>query len=279
MNRTIYDKARTMMNESNLPPHLWGQAVLTATYLINRSPSSSIDNKIPAKIKNAEFNLKKIKTFGCMAWVNVMPRGDKLSSRAIPARMVGYNINGYTLWDPNTDKIIVSRDVRFDESKISYENCKNKICIQEVNNENIIQHKIEDEHDKGMEHKDYSSEEKDISEPNVSENKVLKPSYVTKSGREVKQPDYLKTYDLYCLLSSENDPATYKEAIGQSAEWKTAIEKELNSLKHQETWIETELPKNKKAIDTKWIFKTKSDGTRKARIVARGFQQRTDEYV
>lgn len=38
------------------------------------------------------------------------------------------------------------------------------------------------------------------------------------------------------------------------------------------TWKETELPSGKKAIDTKWIFKTKQDGRKKARLVAKGFQ-------
>lgn len=35
-------------------------------------------------------------------------------------RMIGYANNGYKLWNPKTDEIIVSRDVRFDENNTRY---------------------------------------------------------------------------------------------------------------------------------------------------------------
>lgn len=38
LNCTIYEKARSILDESNLPRYLWGHAVITATYLLNRSP-------------------------------------------------------------------------------------------------------------------------------------------------------------------------------------------------------------------------------------------------
>lgn len=38
-------------------------------------------------------------------------------------------------------------------------------------------------------------------------------------------------------------------------------------------WTVTTLPKGKKAIDAKWIFKTKKDRVKKAHVVARGFQE------
>lgn len=109
-----------MLDESNLPRHLWGHAVLTATFLINRSPCSSIQDKIPAVVMKKEVDLQKIKIFGSKAWVHIMPKQDKLSSRAFPARMVGYAVNGYRLWNPKTISLIVSRDVRFDETNIRY---------------------------------------------------------------------------------------------------------------------------------------------------------------
>lgn len=48
MNRTMIDKARTMLLESNLLEKLWGEAVLTSNYLVNRSPTSALsENKTP----------------------------------------------------------------------------------------------------------------------------------------------------------------------------------------------------------------------------------------
>lgn len=42
MNRTLVEKARTMLLERDTPKFLWGEAVLTANYLTNRSPTSAI---------------------------------------------------------------------------------------------------------------------------------------------------------------------------------------------------------------------------------------------
>lgn len=57
-----------------------------------------------------------------------------------------------------------------------------------------------------------------------------------------------------------------------------AIQDELQSLKNNKTWTLVELPKGKKAVGCKWIFKMKfkSDGTlerHKARLVAKGYTQ------
>ena len=38
MNRTIVEKIRCMLRMTNLPKSFWGEAVVTACYLINRSP-------------------------------------------------------------------------------------------------------------------------------------------------------------------------------------------------------------------------------------------------
>ncbi|KAG5861730.1 hypothetical protein JTB14_000614 [Gonioctena quinquepunctata] len=76
----------------------------------------------------------------------------------------------------------------------------------------------------------------------------------------------------YCLISSsKSDPLTYEDAV-KDKEWKEAIEKELNSHTKLNTWTEAELPEGKTAIQTRWVFRTKEDGTKKARVVAKGFQ-------
>ena len=38
-NKHLLEVARAIMFESNVPKYLWGDAVLTATYLINRMPT------------------------------------------------------------------------------------------------------------------------------------------------------------------------------------------------------------------------------------------------
>jgi hypothetical protein len=47
----MINKARSLIYNSNLPLYLWGEAVLAATYLYNRTPYSSINFKIPYESK------------------------------------------------------------------------------------------------------------------------------------------------------------------------------------------------------------------------------------
>ena len=47
MNRTIMEKARSMLLEAGLPENLWAEAVNMAVYLHNRSPTRSLEGKMP----------------------------------------------------------------------------------------------------------------------------------------------------------------------------------------------------------------------------------------
>jgi len=59
---------------------------------------------------------------------------------------------------------------------------------------------------------------------------------------------------------------------------------ELDALEMNHTWILTSLPQGKKALISKWIYKTKykPDGSvewHKARLVIRGFEQVKDKRL
>ena len=78
----------------------------------------------------------------------------------------------------------------------------------------------------------------------------------------------------------KNEPKTYEEALKCSfrEKWKEAIQSELDSLNENETWSIAKLPKDKKTIKTKWLFKIKMDSKNnperfKARLVAKGYDQ------
>ena len=47
MNRTIMNKVRCMLNDSGLPKSFWAEAASTTCYIINRSPSTALDFKVP----------------------------------------------------------------------------------------------------------------------------------------------------------------------------------------------------------------------------------------
>ncbi|URE13018.1 Retrotransposon protein [Musa troglodytarum] len=71
------------------------------------------------------------------------------------------------------------------------------------------------------------------------------------------------------------NPITFEEAV-EKEEWRKAMKEEINSIEKNETWELMNLPKEKKAIGLKWVYKTKynADGSiqkHKARLVAKGY--------
>ena len=73
-------------------------------------------------------------------------------------------------------------------------------------------------------------------------------------------------------------PSTIQEALAcsDSAAWTSAINKELDAHKENQTWTMTSLPAGRRAIGCRWVFTIKDNTTPptyKARLVAQGFRQ------
>nr|GEV68153.1 retrovirus-related Pol polyprotein from transposon TNT 1-94 [Tanacetum cinerariifolium] len=74
---------------------------------------------------------------------------------------------------------------------------------------------------------------------------------------EGKTHEDLNAYFFACFLS-QIEPIRVAKAPSDLA-WVEAMQKELLQFKLQKVWILMDLPKGKKAIGTKWIFKNKKD--------------------
>ncbi|GJX88941.1 putative reverse transcriptase, RNA-dependent DNA polymerase, partial [Tanacetum coccineum] len=74
---------------------------------------------------------------------------------------------------------------------------------------------------------------------------------------ERKPHEDLNTYLFFCFLSQE-EPKRVTKALSDSA-WVEAMQEELLQFKLQKVWVLVDLPKGKRAIGTKWIFKNKKD--------------------
>lgn len=281
MNRTLLNMVRTKIIDSSIPKTLWGEALKCSAYELNRTPTSALpQGKTPSEIWHGRNDLSKLRIFGCRAWYTVLPKESKLEQRAKKAVFIGYCGGGYRLYLPEEEKVIKSRDVRFDENVmffkenmeyqpvLVYEN-----CVDNINDNDRVGEKRNerDETEDTTDTEEFEESEK-ASSSNL-ENAPL-PIEITRSGRSVSKPNYLndyETYAAYCLLSTTDEPKTFKEAC-ESPEWLQAINSELDSHQKLQTWTPSKLPEGQAAIDTKWVFKIKDDGTKKARLVARGFQ-------
>src|SRR5947207_4771227 len=63
-----------------------------------------------------------------------------------------------------------------------------------------------------------------------------------------------------------------------AAQWRKAIEEEIQSIIDNQTWDLSDLPANRQVIGTKWVLKKKRDGNDnvvryKARVVTKGYSQ------
>nr|AAL58228.1 putative gag-pol polyprotein [Oryza sativa Japonica Group]ABF96256.1 retrotransposon protein, putative, unclassified [Oryza sativa Japonica Group] len=119
-NRTINDMANSMLQDKGMPKSFWAEAVNTAIYILNRSPTKAVPNRTPFE---AWYGKKPVighmRVFGCICYAQVPAQKrvkfDNKSDRCI---FVGYadGIKGYRLYNLEKKKIIISRDVIFDES-------------------------------------------------------------------------------------------------------------------------------------------------------------------
>ncbi|KAL5856723.1 hypothetical protein ACOSQ3_004181 [Xanthoceras sorbifolium] len=96
-----------------VPIYFWGDAVLTATYLINRLPNRTINFETPLSILTKihphifTSNTLPLKTFGCTAFVHIHAQNrNKLDPRALKTIFVGYSPTqkGYRCYRPKTKK-------------------------------------------------------------------------------------------------------------------------------------------------------------------------------
>nr|KAJ0214235.1 hypothetical protein LSAT_V11C400171660 [Lactuca sativa] len=89
------------------------------------------------------------------------------------------------------------------------------------------------------------------------------------------------TREVIFSINLDNDPKTFTEAMTSrdAPLWKEAINDEMDSIMGNGTWELVDLPKGRRPIGSKWIFKKKyhPDGSisaYKARLVAKGYRQR-----
>ena len=122
INRTLIEKVRCMPVSSNLSKHFWAEAVVTAAYLINRSPSSALEFKTPQEAWSGKPpDLSNLKVFGYPAYAHI--KQGKLEPRAVKGCFIGYpeGIKGYKIWSINgkPTKTFISRDVVFYEEALT----------------------------------------------------------------------------------------------------------------------------------------------------------------
>ena len=120
LNRTLVELVRSMLHQKGLPKSFWAEALNTAVHIRNRVTTRGLSSKTtPFEVLfGRKPNLSYLRVFGSRCWYTIFRRDiDKLDSRAHEGIMIGYarGIRGYKIWDLKEEKVVATRDVRFDE--------------------------------------------------------------------------------------------------------------------------------------------------------------------
>ena len=88
----ILNVGRALMFQGNLPITFWGECVLGAVYLINRTPSGLLHNTTPFEILFGQApEYDELKVFGCLAFAhNQKAKGNKFAPRSRKCVFIGY---------------------------------------------------------------------------------------------------------------------------------------------------------------------------------------------
>ena len=217
-NRTLKEMVSAMLISSGLHQNLWGEAILSANYLLNKIPRKEKDETPYELWMGRKPSYKFLRVWGCLAKVVVPPpKVQKLGPKTVDCVFIGYALNSsayrflvHDSKNPEIHKntIMESRNASFFEDVFP---CLNK--------------------------KGESSSSPD--------NEVVREDEQAQSGEEEIEPRRSKRArveksfgpDFYTYVV-ESEPKTYQEAVTSSEgpQWKEAIKSEIDSILQNHMW-------------------------------------------
>ncbi|KAL0392132.1 UNVERIFIED_CONTAM: Retrovirus-related Pol polyprotein from transposon RE2 [Sesamum radiatum] len=272
-NRTVMEMARSMLQEKHLPKAFWAEAVYTAVYLLNRCPTKAVQNMTPIEAWSGKKpSAKHLRVFGSICYVHIpTEKRHKLEEKTEKGIFLGYSTQskGYRIYNLKTKKLIISRDVEFDEDAMwNWDEEKVERQSVMIPKETPPQQQQEEGTDQAeMERRSQQAPGSPRRPPPSEEIEEETPPRRTKL-----LSDIYETCN-FIMLEPENFETAVKHKV-----WVQAMEEEIKMIEKNNTWELADRPKDKEVIGVKWIYKTKlnADGSiqkHKARLVAKGYSQ------
>ncbi|KAJ9672101.1 hypothetical protein PVL29_025662 [Vitis rotundifolia] len=307
-NRHLVETARTILLHSNVPFRFWGDAVLTACYLINRMPSSILHDQIPHSLLFPDQPLYFLppRVFGCTCFVHILTPGqDKLSAKAMKCLFVGYSRlqKGYRCYSLETHRYFISADVTFFEDSPFFSTTSESLPVSEVLPIPIVSPpdampprplQIYHRRPRVVAPLPFTEAPADsLPIPSASPAPALPsptdlPIAVRKGIRSTRNPHPIYNFLSYHRLSSPYSafvsaissvslPKSTHEALSHPG-WRQAMVDEMAALHSNGTWDLVVLPSGKSTVGCRWVYAVKvgPDGQvdrLKARLVAKGYTQ------
>lgn len=290
MNRTLIERVRCLLSHAKLPKTFWAEALSTVVHVLNLSPCSPLKFDIPERVwTGKDVSYDHLRVFGCKAFVHI-PKDErsKLDVKTRQCVFLGYGLDefGYKFYDPVEKKLVRSRDAVFVENQ----------TIEDIDRVKEMGSRTDDSIDSEIvpptEVPEQVGDENQIEQqdavdaPIDDEDELPAPeapaSFQLRRSSRVRQPSTRYSSDIYEINFTDNgEPECYAEAVEDEhkEEWIEAMQDEMKSLHENNTFELVKLPKGKRALTNKWVYRVKQEehSSRpryKARLVVKGFNQR-----
>ncbi|KAI3507960.1 hypothetical protein L1887_22957 [Cichorium endivia] len=240
-NRTLKEMVNSMLSYSGLSEGFWGEAMLTAFYILNRTPNKK-SKASPYEIWHKKVpNLSYLKVWGCRAVVRLTePKRKNLGEKGIDCIFIGYaeNSKAYRFYviesndSVSVNTVIESRDAIFDEERFT-SIPRPRDLIQQSFSKNTTQGE------------DVSAGTSFVPGPRRGTRTRKAKSfgsdfqlYLVEGTRD----ETISEHQYFYII--EDDPKIFSEAMASRDVhfWKETIQDEIDSIMHNNTWVFADLP-------------------------------------
>jgi hypothetical protein len=97
--------ARALLKQRGMSAVFWGEAVVTAVYILNRSATKALNGRMSYEAWHGRKPaVSHLRIFGCLAFAKELGQISKLDDRSTPGVFIGYaeGSKAYHILDPGT---------------------------------------------------------------------------------------------------------------------------------------------------------------------------------
>ncbi|WVZ10309.1 hypothetical protein V8G54_014839 [Vigna mungo] len=229
---------RCLLKGKKLSHNLWGEAVVTAAYLLNKCPTKALKNTTSEKAwSRIKPSAKHLKVFGSVCHKHISDeRRKKLEDKSETLILVGYHNSGaYRLFNPRKKEIVIRRDVLVDEST-TYD-------WQEVESSpnRLVSSWLEGKEGEDNDQMDASDEIRAISsETNTRRSQRIRFPSTRLANHEVFSDSQItETGEIaHYAFVADAEVLSWEQAI-ETQEWKEAMMEEPAAIEKNGTWTMT----------------------------------------
>jgi hypothetical protein len=276
-----------MIRAQGLNLEFWAVAI----YIKNRCSTKVLDSKTPQEAwTDTKPDVSHLRVFGCKTFVHIPnEKRSKLEPKSIPCVFLGYceKSKAYRLMCVETKRIIKSRDVMFFEGMEEMKGvCDNippsnqvEYVLDEVVNEDEV---VNNDDDDVKDANHISLKErpaKDMEGDESTSNSSLEEKFAPLQDEGLNEPQQdgqrkrfqrqhkkwprdwwvaIKEVEQATIIFSKELQTLEEVLKGENAKkWEIAMQEEYDSLVVNNNWSLVPLPKGRKPISYKWVFKIK----------------------